>query len=241
MKKFSGSRTPGRGLAGFGGGGRQSGIPLTIGIIVLSILASVGTNFGRNLGWQDPALPDFRERLSGEAKAYLAMSFVDRYHYVESDGDSLASIKKGQLWRLVTPMFLHGGTMHLLFNMLWIYSLGSSLERLHGTLAFAGLVVFTEIIGMAVQVFLPDWMPAGLRGSPFAIGASGAVYGLFGFIWMRPRFEALYPIVIPQQTALLMLGWLVLCMTPIIPNVANGAHLGGLLGGVIAAYAWPGR
>ncbi|QDV61614.1 rhomboid family intramembrane serine protease [Crateriforma conspicua] len=236
---------------------RQANIPLTIGIIAISVLASFGTNFG-NVDWADPRNADFRENLSLETKTYLAMSFVDRYDYatLQSErgevvdwtvfatadgGDSLASLKKGQVWRLITPMFLHGSVIHLLFNMLWIYTLGSSLERLHGSLFFAGLVLVSQIAGMLVQVLLPDWLPPSLQGSPFAIGASGAVFGLFGYIWIRPKVEALYPIRMPPQNVMLMLGWLVICMTPLIGNVANGAHLGGLLGGVAAAYLWPGR
>ncbi|MEM9646591.1 MAG: rhomboid family intramembrane serine protease [Planctomycetota bacterium] len=238
LKKFQGSKLP-RGMGGGMGGGRsrQTGTPLTIAIIVISVIASFGTDFGR-VKLPKETVPNFEELLDGEAQAYLTMSFVDRYQYRATDGDSFASIKQGQLWRFVTPMFLHGSELHLLFNMLWIYTLGSALERLHGSAFFLGLVMVTQVSGMLVQVLLPDWLPEGLRGYPFAIGASGAVYGLFGFIWIRPRFEPMYPIAIPPQNVMLMLGWLVLCMTPIIGQVANGAHLGGLGAGVAAAALW---
>ena len=134
-------------------------------------------------------------------------------------------------------MFLHGSIFHLLFNMLWIFYFGSVIERLHGSLFFLVLTMCAQIAGMMLQVSLPvtDALPETLHGSPFAVGASGAVYGLFGYLWVRPAVDASYPIRLLPTQIMLMLGWLVLCMTPLIPNVANGGHLGGLFAGMLAA------
>lgn len=134
-------------------------------------------------------------------------------------------------------MFLHGDEFHVAFNMLWIFFLGSVIERLHGSLFFTLLLLVTQFAGMMLQVSLPplDWLPVSMHGTPFAIGASGAVYGLFGYLWIRPTLDLTYPISLDPINVVLMLGWLVVCMTPYIPNVANGAHLGGLIAGVIAA------
>lgn len=235
--KSMASAPPRGGFGGsmFGGMGRQSRIPVTITVIVLSVLASFYTNFGQ--------LPDLSngtdvEQLSTQAKVFRAMSFVDRPTWEATGRDSFASIRQGEIWRLITPMFLHGDTIHLLFNMLWVYSLGSMIERYHGSLFFVALLLSTEITGMLVQVLLPDWLPPSLRGYPFAIGASGAVYGLFGFLWIRPQIAPMYPIRLPSSTVMIMLGFLVICLTGIF-NVANGAHIGGLLGGTLAAAAWP--
>ena len=215
-----------------GGSLRQHTIPVTIAVIALSAIASFATNFGR------PEITRDQQTLTTEAKIFFLMSFVDRRDYIQ-DEDGFASIRRGQIWRLVTPMFLHGSPLHLIFNMLWIYSLGSAIERLHGSFFFVGLLLITHIAGMLLQVLLPEWLPAPLRGTPFAIGASGAVYGLLGFLWIRPSFNPTYPIRLPTSTVVLMLGWLLLCMTPIIPAIANGAHLGGLLCGVLGAAVWP--
>jgi len=178
----------------------------------------------------------------------LALSFVDPTDpdYIESSvtesrRDPFASIRKGQIWRLVTPMFLHGDTMHLLFNMVWIFILGSAIERLQGSVFLAVLLVVTQIAGMMLQVMLPgpESLPpllSALAGTPFAIGASGAVYGLFGYLWIRPTLDLDYPIHMAPMNVMLMLGWLVLCMTGMFGNIANGAHLGGLLAGVAIAY-----
>jgi len=210
---------------------RQQSIPVTIGIIVIAVVASFTSEFGGRPGARITETPTFAQ------KTYLGLSFVDLRDYVKSNDDPFASIRKGEVWRFVTPMFLHGDTFHLAFNMLWIFFLGSAIERLHGSLFFLLLTLSTQIAGMMLQVMLPeaDFMPEALRGSPFAIGASGAVYGLFGYLWIRPMIDPSYPIHMVPMNVVLMLGWLVACMTPLIPNVANGAHLGGLLAGMLAA------
>lgn len=105
----------------------------------------------------------------------------------------------------------------------------------------AMLVLVTGLAGTLLQVMLPppDALPAvlvGLAGAPFAIGASGAVYGLFGFLWIRPMIDPGYPIRMVPMNVALMLGWLVFCMTPAMTGVANGAHLGGLIAGMMAAF-----
>jgi len=95
----------------------------------------------------------------------------------------------------------------------------------------------TQTAGMMVQVLLPDaaFMPESLRGSPFAIGASGAAYGFFGFMWIRPYLDSDYPIELDSTQFTIMIAGLLVCMTPIVPNVANGAHLGGLGAGMVIA------
>ena len=118
--------------------------------------------------------------------------------------------------------------------------LGAAVERMHGSLFFGLLMVITHIGGMALQVTLPgeEALPAALHrlaGSPFAVGASGAVYGVFGYLWIRPMLDPSYPIRIGQQNIVLMLVWLVACVF-VIDNVANGGHIGGLLSGMLAAY-----
>ncbi len=210
---------------------RQQSIPVTIGIIAIAVVASFAGEFGGRPGSRITESPTIAQQI------YLGLSFVDRREYEVSKEDPFASVRKGEVWRFVTPMFLHGDTFHLAFNMLWIFFLGSAIERLHGSLFFLLLTLSTQIAGMMLQVMLPevDFLPKELHGSPFAIGASGAVYGLFGYLWIRPMVDPSYPIHMVPMNVVLMLGWLVACMTPLIPNVANGAHLGGLFAGMLAA------
>lgn len=227
LEKKTGGGAPWRGGAAW-----QRKTPVTVGIIVIAVVIGFATNMGNPIVTRDG------KTLTTEAKIFRTLTFVDWGTYRET-GDGFASLKGGQLWRLVTPMFLHGDAFHLAFNMIMLYMLGSALERIHGSLLYGGLILGTQIVGMLVQVLLPDWFPEGLRGSFNAIGASGAVFGLFGFLWFRPNFDPSYPIQIPPSSVVIMIGWLLICMTPLIQGIANGAHLGGLLAGMAAAAALP--
>ena len=207
---------------------RQQSIPVVIGIIIISVLMSLSTNFSKpranRLGTE-----------TLEQKIYRSTSFVDRQLYLDQGNDSFASVRKGEVWRFVTPMFLHGDEFHLAFNMLWIFFLGSVIEKLHGSLFFAVLVILTQFGGMALQVGLPaeEWVPRSLHGSPFVVGASGAVYGLFGFLLVRPFVDGNYPINLVPINVVLMFVMLFAGVLEFIPNVANGAHLGGLIAGLV--------
>ena len=214
-----------------GSSARQQSIPVTIGIVIVSVIVSFTSNFGDPRGSRVPG------KRTLEEQTFDGLSFVDRREYYQANEDPFASIRSGQVWRFVTPMFLHGDMFHLAFNMLWVFFLGSAIERLHGSLFMVLLTLGTQIAGMMLQVLLPDadFMPEPLRGSPFAIGASGAVYGLFGYLWIRPMLDPSYPVHLVPMNVVLMLVWLVACMTPLIDNVANGGHLGGLFAGILAA------
>ncbi|GAA4472324.1 rhomboid family intramembrane serine protease [Novipirellula rosea] len=223
------------GLGGAGMAGRQQRIPVVIAVIALSVIASFTGGFGRPRQSLDST------QLTTEQSVDYALSFVDHRDYVESDGDWFASVRKGEVWRFITPMFLHADPLHLAFNMIWIFLLGSAIERLHGSIFLSILLFISQLAGMMLQVSLPgaESLPPILHavaGSPFAIGASGAVYGLFGYLWIRPQMDLSYPIRMSQGNVMLMLGWLVLCMTGMFGPIANGAHLGGLIAGVIAAF-----
>lgn len=207
---------------------RQQAIPVTIAIIVISVLVGYVTHLGHPPPSKQPGKYSFEE------KVYCELSFLDPRDSLRIDGvppDPFASIKKGQVWRFVTPLVMHGSVFHLLFNMLWIYSLGSLIERWHGSLFFLVLVLATQTVGMLVQAVFPDF----LGGGPNAIGASGAVYGLFGYLWIRPQVDPTFPIRIAPANVAIMIGFLVLCFTPMMSGIANGAHLGGLVAGVVAA------
>ena len=227
------SRPPGTGMLA-GVPARQENIPFTIAFIVISVIASFATDFARVRPQRTPGEFTASQRLG------FALSFADKREYAETR-DPFQAIKRGEIWRLVTPMFLHGDTFHLAFNMVMFYFLGSAIERLHGSLFMGLLAITTGVAGMLLQVMLPpaEALPTalqGLAGTPFAIGASGAVYGLFGFLWIRPIADPSYPIRLVPMNVVLLLGWLVFCMTPAMTHVANGAHLGGLIGGMLAAF-----
>jgi GlpG protein len=139
--------------------------------------------------------------------------------------DGLSSIWEGhQYWRLITPIFLHFGALHILFNMWWLFDLGGMIEREKGSLTLAGLVLITGILGNLSEY---AWSEHPMFG-----GMSGVTYGLFGYLWYVGPRERNPRLGIDIETTQLMALWLVLCMTGIMGDIANAAHLGGLVAGI---------
>lgn len=152
---------------------------------------------------------------------YLPMSLEAR---------SLPEIRHGEVWRLITPIFIHMNLLHILFNMLWLKDLGSMIEARLGTLQLLLLVV---VIGIGSN------LGQDLVAGPVFGGMSGVIYGLFGFIWMRGRFDPASGLHLAQANVVMMVGWFFLCLFGVIPQVANGAHGFGLVMGMIWGAAPP--
>jgi GlpG protein len=207
---------------------------LTMTLVALSVIVSLGTWFTINpLGKQlDP------ESLTYRIPRHLL--FWDPLLFVASRGDPLCSIERGEVWRLVTPIFLHGSPLHLVFNMLWLVQLGGQIEAQRGTWRFAAIVLLTAAISCMAQAIAPAWqgnaiLDAFRGGIPFG-GMSGVVYGLFGYVWMRSLFEPGSGFIMPQSTVIILIAWLFICMTGLVGNVANVAHLVGLVVGMTLGY-----
>ena len=160
------------------------------------------------------------------------MSFVSRDDYKKSSEDPAASLKKGELWRLITPMFPHGSTIHLLFNVLAMIQLGRIVERMEGSIRFASLVLITGVLSSLLQGLLP----VRLFGFPFFGGLSGVVYGVFGYLLVKAYIRTDLGIRLSQNSVIIMLAWLVLGFTGTMGDIANMAHLGGLLSGCFLGY-----
>lgn len=142
------------------------------------------------------------------------------------------SLAQGQLWRVITPAFLHFSFLHVLFNSLWMWDLGRRLELLLGGRKYLVFFLVTAAISNTAQYL---WADASLFG-----GMSGVVYALVGFIMVRHRLAPHSLTAVPASIIGFMLFWLALCMTGVVDHfvgggVANAAHLGGLLAG--CAYA----
>lgn len=139
------------------------------------------------------------------------------------------ALKQGEYWRLVTPVFLHFGLIHIAFNALWLWEFGRRIERSTGHAGFLVLFLATATGSNAGQYL---WHPDSLFG-----GLSGVVYGLMGYLWIRHRL-APHPLTqLPPGIVPLMLAWLVLCLLGVVDwfiegGVANGAHVTGLLTGI---------
>ena len=133
-----------------------------------------------------------------------------------------------QYWRLITPAFLHFGWLHITFNMLWLWELGSRVERATGSFNVLGLFV---VIALVSNVSQYQFGGPGLFG-----GMSGVVYGLLGFSWVAPLLQPGWAIQPPRAIMLFMVGWLLLCLFGVVEvlgfgAIANAAHVGGLLCG----------
>jgi GlpG protein len=136
----------------------------------------------------------------------------------------LAEVRTGQIWRLITPIFIHYGPLHLLFNMLWLSDLGSMIEKRQGPVKLALLVVVLAIVSNLGQYWVDG---------PFFGGMSGVVYGLFGYIWLRGQCDPASSLTLSPTTVWMMLAWYFLCLFGFVGHVANSAHTVGLVVGVL--------
>lgn len=138
--------------------------------------------------------------------------------------------EKGQYYRLLSPIFLHFGLLHLVFNCLWLGILGARIELLEGSLHLLILVLITGVCSNMAQYY---W-----SGSIYFGGLSGVIYALLGYIWIKNKIAPYNYAPLPSGLMGFMVGWLVLCMTGILEiavgiGVANAAHLGGLIVGLL--------
>src|SRR5690606_13792137 len=147
---------------------------------------------------------------------------------------SLPEIRSGQIWRLFTPMFIHFGIMHIVFNMLWLRDLGSMIEQRESSLKLLLLVLLTSAGSNLAQYSIS--IPVLGGGAPNFAGMSCVVYGLLGYVWIRGKFDPASGLELHQTTVTMMLIWLVLCFTGLLGPIANLAHLFGLLIGMGAGY-----
>lgn len=141
------------------------------------------------------------------------------------------SVQAGEYWRLLTSMFLHGGLLHVGMNMLLLWLLGPPVEREVGPWAFGSLYLASGLAGAAAYFFLGGATPA--------VGASGAVFGLFG-VWLAAGLRNRHTLqgnIMLRQIAPLVIINLVISFVPGL-NIAWQAHVGGFVAGFAIAFAW---
>ncbi|MDA7916301.1 rhomboid family intramembrane serine protease [Verrucomicrobia bacterium] len=141
--------------------------------------------------------------------------------------EGLKEIKTGQIWRMVTPVILHGSLLHIIFNMMWFVQLAGMIERIQGSAFVAGLIVTLSIISNLTQY--------SFVGSNF-VGMSGVVYGLVGYIWMREKCDFASGYHLSPNAFIILIVWFFLCFG--MEGIANHAHYGGLVGGIAIGYLW---
>jgi len=143
----------------------------------------------------------------------------------------LPEVFHGEIWRLFTPIFMHADItrdpLHLIFNMMWLYQLGSMIEARQGSLFLFVFVAVSAALSNLGQYF---------HSGPAFYGMSGVIYALAGYAWMRGKYNPASGLYLDAQSVAILLIWLVLCYVGMIGPVANTAHVVGLLVGM----AWGG-
>jgi GlpG protein len=196
---------------GRGRGRGASGVPVTALLMAASIAVTIFTNFGQDRG------------LTDQLK-------IDEY-VVTVNGPGPALLWIHQPWRLVTPIFLHFNMMHIVFNMLMLWQLGTPVERAIGSLRYLILVFVIAVpSNFAEYVWDIQKLNEGVR--VFG-GMSGVVYGLFGYVWMKSRYEPESGFMISPNSVVIIIGWFFLCMTGYVGSIANVVHGAGLAVGII--------
>jgi GlpG protein len=143
-------------------------------------------------------------------------------------GNSLPEVCHGEIWRLITPIFIHFDLLHIVFNMLMLRDLGSLVEIRQSSKVLILLVVTIGIGSNLGQYFY--------SGPDFG-GMSGVLYGLLGYIWLRGQCDPASGLFLAPMTIAVMIIWFFLCLLGIIPHVANACHAVGLFMGMIIGAA----
>lgn len=162
----------------------------------------------------------------------------------ELNAPRFEKIQQGEIWRLITPIFLHQNLLHLLFNLLWIYLLGRQLEAGLGSMRYLLFCLIVALVSNTAQY---------LMSGPNFLGISGLVCGMVTYIWVRMRqnkyiigatdyflapgtLQGLAIFVCALFTMQLLSFLLEATTSNVIPiGVANTAHLTGALCGVLLA------
>lgn len=196
-------------------------VPVTVVLIAISVglfgLQMVDLGLGRAAG-SAFQISNLRVLRPEEPDPTVWEASLWREHL----GD-LIQVREGEVWRLLTPIFLHFSLLHILFNMFWLAELGGQFEMLGKSWRLALFVLVSGVFSNLVQ-FL--WAGPGFGGM------SGVVYALFGHAWMQTHYDPAGPWRLRGNSVPIMLIWLVLGMTGLLGPIANGAHLGGLVVGM---------
>lgn len=140
-------------------------------------------------------------------------------------------IRHGQLWRLVTPIFVHFGILHLLMNAAVLWMFGRLMESVHGPMSYLSIICAIAVISNTAQY---------LVSGPLFGGLSGVLYGLLGLIWAMSKLSPRYPLRLNPKFTYFVIGWFVLCWSGLLSiagiHIANTAHTAGLISGLAIAY-----
>jgi len=190
-------------------------------LIVVAVVISLLSNFGSLIAIIEPLT---FTKISISNQGFISFSSAEQTYFIEN-----------QWWRLLTPMFLHFSFAHLAFNCLWIYVLGEKIERIDGKFIFILIIIFTGISSNLLQYF---WTSSSLFG-----GLSGVIYGMLGYCLVMEMESNYLKYGLPPGLYLFMIAWLILGFLGVLDlfgfgSVANFAHLGGMLSGLMFAMMY---
>ncbi|PCJ28638.1 MAG: hypothetical protein COA96_00175 [SAR86 cluster bacterium] len=131
----------------------------------------------------------------------------------------------GVLIRSFTPMFLHFGELHLVFNMLWLWFFGKQLEVTHPRMLFIALILITSFSGNTTQYLYSHYNNFG--------GMSGVVYGLVSYTWLIHRFMPRSHMLINNNMFVVFVVALIVMEVVASSWIASAAHVGGLVSGLL--------
>jgi GlpG protein len=196
--------------------------PATTGLIAACIVVAVLTRLGSDhnsaverallFSDYDIVLVEFQDRTLPELK----------FH-------GLDDIRRGQIWRLVTPIFIHYGPLHLFCNMSFLWYFGRKIEYEKGKWRFLLLVLISAIASNCGQYLFDAYSE---RLTAFG-GMSGVGFALFGYVWMKSATRPEEHLGVSQNNVFIIMGWFVLCTTGAVGPIANAAHAVGLLVGFL--------
>ena len=182
--------------------------PVTFGLLIITVLVFMGIQIFR---------------FGNSTSSQTIFEFGGLYgYYVVFD--------PSQLWRLLTPIFVHIGWQHFLFNIFALYVVGQLAEQIWGSWRFLLLYLLSGIMGNIFTLLLtPDVVAAGASTSIFGVFAAITVVGYFGH---NPYLKQLGQ----SYQALIVVN---LIFNLFMPNVGIVGHIGGLVGGLLAAVFLP--
>jgi len=139
-------------------------------------------------------------------------------------------ILQGQVWRLFTPIFLHGSILHIAFNMYALFYIGTMLERFYGQARYLGLFILSGFAGNVISFMFSPYQ---------SLGSSTSIFGLLGAegVLIYQNREIFGPIArrALSQVVIIAVVNLIIGLTP-GSSIDNWGHIGGLIGGTL--FAW---
>ena len=150
----------------------------------------------------------------------------DTYTLVKYGANSSTLVKGGEYYRLFSYMFLHAGFIHILLNMYSLYIVGPQVENFFGKWKYILIYLFSGISGGLLSI--------AFNGNTISVGASGAIFGLFGaLIYFGYNYRGYIGTIIRSQIVPIVIYNLL--MGFFIPGIDVSGHVGGLLGGLIVS------